>query len=163
MSLLPSPPSPDFLSSSLLSFSSPQDLSADFSPPKAIGSRKGGYMRSKSAHRPPPVSNCLSETQFLHLQERLNVYKVRCNKLQCEVARLSGERDMIKQSFDDIIKVLRWLKKINKNGTTDEFKLYFNGLSPAQQKQYQTEADDLISASSWNKASDSAVVDGALH
>ncbi|KAG2746614.1 hypothetical protein P692DRAFT_201807078 [Suillus brevipes Sb2] len=58
---------------------------------------------------------------------------------------------------------LRWLNKINKNGTTDEFKLYFNGLSPAQQKQYQTEADDLISASSWNKASDSAVVDGALH
>lgn len=58
---------------------------------------------------------------------------------------------------------LRWLKKINKNGTTDEFKLYFNGLSPAQQKQYQTEADNLISAGSWNKASDSAIVDGALH
>ncbi|KAG1752264.1 hypothetical protein EDD22DRAFT_957630 [Suillus occidentalis] len=84
-----------------------QDNSIDFldglSSPKVLG----GYMHLKSTHRPPPVSNHLSESQFLHLQEHLNIYKIRCNKLQCGVARLSGECDTIKESFDNIIKVLQ--------------------------------------------------------
>ncbi|KAG1797245.1 hypothetical protein EV424DRAFT_1546678 [Suillus variegatus] len=78
-----------------------EDLSSDFSSPKA-----GAYMRSKSAYRhPAPVPSHSSGSRYL--QERLDAYKAQCRKLQCEVARLSGERDTIKQSFDDLIKVLR--------------------------------------------------------
>ncbi|KAG2755105.1 hypothetical protein P692DRAFT_20815725 [Suillus brevipes Sb2] len=58
---------------------------------------------------------------------------------------------------------LRWIKQTNKNGTTDEFKLYWNTLATAQQDEYQAEAERLDSAGAWKKASDSAVVNGALH
>ncbi|KAG2741859.1 hypothetical protein P692DRAFT_20879759 [Suillus brevipes Sb2] len=51
----------------------------------------------------------------------------------------------------------------NKNGTTDEFKLYWNTLVMAQQDEYQAEAERLDSAGAWKKASDSAGVNGALH
>jgi len=52
---------------------------------------------------------------------------------------------------------------MNKNGTTDEFKLYWNTLATAQQDEYQAEAECLDSTGAWKKASDSAVVNGALH
>ncbi|KAG1808275.1 uncharacterized protein BJ212DRAFT_1485211 [Suillus subaureus] len=53
--------------------------------------------------------------------------------------------------------------KMNKNGTMDKFKLYWNTLAMAQQDEYQAEAKHLDSAGAWKKASDSAVVNGALH
>lgn len=85
-----------------------EDLSSDFSSPKAVSvsnaalmhdifnaSQKGAYMRSKSAYRhPAPVPSHSSGSRYL--QERLDAYKAQCRKLQCEVARLSGERDTIK-------------------------------------------------------------------
>ncbi|KAG1882595.1 hypothetical protein F4604DRAFT_1986122 [Suillus subluteus] len=58
---------------------------------------------------------------------------------------------------------LRWLKQTNKNGTTDEFKLYWTTLSTAQHDEYQAEAERLDSTGAWKKASDHAVVNGALY
>jgi hypothetical protein len=59
---------------------------------------------------------------------------------------------------------LRWLKQTSsKNGSTDEFKVYWGGLSTTQQDKYQSEADRLNSAGTWKKASDSAVVNGVLY
>ncbi|KAG1792357.1 uncharacterized protein HD556DRAFT_1309421 [Suillus plorans] len=50
--------------------------------------------------------------------------------------------------------------KTNKNGTTDEFKLYWTTLSTAQQDEYQAEAERLDSTGAWKKASDPAVING---
>ncbi|KAG1818505.1 uncharacterized protein BJ212DRAFT_1479515 [Suillus subaureus] len=53
---------------------------------------------------------------------------------------------------------LQWIKQMNKNGTMDKFKLYWNTLATAQQDEYQAKAERLDSAGAWKKASVTVVV-----
>lgn len=56
---------------------------------------------------------------------------------------------------------LRWLKQVNRNGSTEEFQVYWTALSTAQQGEYQSEVERLNSTGTWNKPSD--VVNGILY
>ncbi|KAG2366402.1 hypothetical protein BDR07DRAFT_1606947 [Suillus spraguei] len=58
----------------------------------------------------------------------------------------------------------RWLKQVNEtSGTTEEFRMYWAALTPAQQDEYKADAERLQSAGTWTKGSDCAVCNGALY
>ncbi|KAG1811860.1 uncharacterized protein BJ212DRAFT_1373696 [Suillus subaureus] len=58
----------------------------------------------------------------------------------------------------------RWLKQVNEtSGTTEEFRMYWAALTPAQQDEYKADAERLQSAGTWTKGSDCAICNGALY
>ncbi|KIN96963.1 hypothetical protein M404DRAFT_32802 [Pisolithus tinctorius Marx 270] len=44
----------------------------------------------------------------------------------------------------------RWLKKVQSNGTTEEFKTYYNGLTSKQRQTYDNEAAELAKTDKWD-------------
>lgn len=56
--------------------------------------------------------------------------------------------------------IIGWLKHIDKEGTKDEFRVYYNKLTKAQREAYDEEAKDLVEKNSWVKAT---IEKGTLH
>lgn len=56
----------------------------------------------------------------------------------------------------------RWLKQVQPNGTTEQFRVYWDGLTAVQREQYQLDAERLQQDGQWTKQSDVAVCNGTL-
>lgn len=56
--------------------------------------------------------------------------------------------------------IIRWLKHVNKEGTKDEFRMYYDKLSKTQHEAYNKEAKDLVEKNTWVKAT---IENGILH
>lgn len=56
--------------------------------------------------------------------------------------------------------IIRWLKHVNKEGTKDEFRMYYDSLTKTQHEAYDEEAKDLVQKNAWVKAT---IENGVLH
>ncbi|KAI6155005.1 hypothetical protein BKA82DRAFT_22332 [Pisolithus tinctorius] len=54
-------------------------------------------------------------------------------------------------------------KKVSKNGTTEEFRVYWDALTATQREDYRIEAEQLEKEGLWTKPSDPAICKGKLH
>ncbi|KAG2742847.1 hypothetical protein P692DRAFT_20749396, partial [Suillus brevipes Sb2] len=59
--------------------------------------------------------------------------------------------------------LLRWLKQIRKEGSSLEFRVYWDALDQQQRNSYDSEAKELSSSKTWVKNTVLAVVDGTLY
>ncbi|KAI5991951.1 hypothetical protein EDD15DRAFT_2368719 [Pisolithus albus] len=57
----------------------------------------------------------------------------------------------------------RWLKQVNTNGTTEDFRTYWDSLTPRQREDYRVEAERLEGEGKWTKPSDAVVCNGTMH
>ncbi|KAI6032559.1 hypothetical protein EDC04DRAFT_3142373 [Pisolithus marmoratus] len=57
----------------------------------------------------------------------------------------------------------RWLKQVNTNGTTEEFRIYWDSLTSEQREDYHLEAERLEGEGKWTKPSDAVVCNSTLH
>lgn len=57
---------------------------------------------------------------------------------------------------------LRWHKHINSTGTTEEFRVYWDGLTAETREKYRLEAERLQKDGTWTKPSDPAACNGTI-
>ncbi|KAI5999042.1 hypothetical protein EDC04DRAFT_3147363 [Pisolithus marmoratus] len=57
----------------------------------------------------------------------------------------------------------RWLKQVNTNGTTEEFRIYWDSLTSEQREDYHLEAERLEGEGKCAKPSDAVMCNGTLH
>ncbi|KAG1844300.1 hypothetical protein C8R48DRAFT_736029 [Suillus tomentosus] len=76
--------------------------------------------------------------------------------------KASKARPSSKKNGRDLC-ILRWLKQVKKDGTTAEFRIYWDALDTQQRNSYESEAVQLVSSNVWVKNTVGAVVDGTLH
>lgn len=57
---------------------------------------------------------------------------------------------------------IRWIKQVNTNGTSEQFRAYWDGLTAEQREQYRLEAEQFQQKGQWQKASDAAVCNGTV-
>ncbi|KAG2099860.1 uncharacterized protein F5147DRAFT_839328 [Suillus discolor] len=76
--------------------------------------------------------------------------------------KASKARPSSKKNGRDLC-ILHWLKQVKKDGTTAEFRIYWDALDTQQCNSYESEAVQLVSSNVWVKNTVGAVVDGTLH
>ncbi|KAG2030703.1 hypothetical protein BDR03DRAFT_1016853 [Suillus americanus] len=59
--------------------------------------------------------------------------------------------------------ILHWLKQVKKDGTTAEFRVYWDAFDTQQRNSYESEAVQLVSSNVLVKNTVGAIVDGTLH
>ncbi|KIK31652.1 hypothetical protein CY34DRAFT_19703 [Suillus luteus UH-Slu-Lm8-n1] len=59
--------------------------------------------------------------------------------------------------------ILRWLKQVKKDGTTPDFRVYWDALDTQQRNAYESDAAQLVTSNVWVKNTVQAVVDGTLY
>lgn len=99
--------------------------------------------------RIPPASECTS-SEPLTITAKVDAKKV--SKMRPGAAK--NARNLC---------ALRWLKQVSKNGTTEEFRVYWDALTATQREDYRIEAEQLEKEGLWTKPSDSTVCKGKLH
>ncbi|KAI6032247.1 hypothetical protein BKA83DRAFT_18869 [Pisolithus microcarpus] len=58
---------------------------------------------------------------------------------------------------------LRWLKQVSTNGTTEDFRMYWDSLTAQQREDYRLEAEGLEAEGKWVKPSDLVICNGTMH